>query len=236
MATEAPVKIDLGGGGGGFGFVLSGVTGVHAAALNGRYEFVPEQDFLGPGGARIVRETSQYWLIQTSGMLFTPFAGSGVWPWLVSDWSVQDDGAGTPAFTGGLSPRKIDLGSDVVETAMVATNLTGANNDLIFTSKLSGRLGNAIRVRYVNPGTSNAALGVVVAGRDITVNLATNGSSQITSTATLVANAITANAGANALVSVHSDAGTGGVVTAMGWTSLSDGMGGLPLPPSMLTL
>jgi len=237
MVPEAPVTIDLGGGGGGpeFGFILSGVTGVGADSLNGRYELSEPGIFVGPGMSVIVLESYFTWIIVDAET--TRFLGSGEWPWTVTEWVPQMGGEGTPACSQAPSPFRIDLGSDATAVAAaLTTNLTGSNNDLIFTSKLSGRLGNSIRIRYVNPGTNNASLGVVVSGRDITVNLATNGSAAITSTAVLVANAIEASAAASALVSVSSVAAVNGVVTAMGWTSLSGGAGGLPLPPSTLTL
>ena len=237
MVPEAPVTMDLGGGGDGpeFGFILSGVAGPPAASVNGAYEFSDYGIFLGPGVARIVLESYWAWCILDGET--TLFTGSGEWPWTVTEWVSQFGTAGTPVCSQAPSPQWIDLGSEVaVVAATLATNLTGANNDLRFTSKLSGRLGNAIRVRYVSPGVNNAALSVVVSGRDITVNLATNGSGQITSTAQLVANAVTAHAGASALVEVASIDGVVGVVTVMGWTNLSGGAGGLPLPPGVLAL
>lgn len=110
--------------------------------------------------------------------------------------------------------------------AVVTTALTGTNNDLTFYAKLSGTDGNAITVRYVNPGTPDATLSVSVAGTAITVNLATNGASAITSTATLIKAALDASADASALVRVAlatSNDGSG-IVIALAATSLAGGV------------
>ena len=130
------------------------------------------------------------------------------------------------------------MGGAALEDASLTTALTGTNNDLAFAAVPTGQLGNAIRIRYVAPGTNNAALGVMVTGRDITVNLATNGSAGITSTAAQVKTAIEASAAASALVTVANAAGNNGsgVVTALSYTALSGGAGGLPLPPSIVTI
>jgi uncharacterized protein len=101
-----------------------------------------------------------------------------------------------------------------------------ANAPMTATSKLVGTLGNAIRIRIVNPGTASAALGVVVAGNDIMVNLATSAGSVPTSTAAQVIAAIVASVPANALVAVTNDAGSTGaglVAATTGWLTLAGG-------------
>jgi hypothetical protein len=114
-------------------------------------------------------------------------------------------------------------------TATLTTALTGSNNDLKYTHASSAAnfaAGNSVRVRYVDPAGNNAALGVVVAGNDITVNLATGGAGAITSTAAQVKAAVEASAPAAALVSVANAAGNDGtgVVTALAYTALSGGV------------
>lgn len=101
----------------------------------------------------------------------------------------------------------------------------GTNNAITFTSKLAGVAGDAIRVALVDPGANNAALGVVVAGNAITVNLATSAGGAITTTATQLIAAIAGNAAANALVgAANTGASTGaGVVTALPATALTGG-------------
>lgn len=111
--------------------------------------------------------------------------------------------------------------------ATLTTSLAGANNDLVFRARDAGGKGNGISIAYINPGTPSAALSVTVAGSAITVNLATNGASAITSTASEVAAAIAAVWNADKLVTItNSGADTGaGVVTALAATNLAGGAG-----------
>jgi len=111
--------------------------------------------------------------------------------------------------------------------ATLTTALTGNNNDLKYTSKLNGALGNAITVEYVDPDGVNAELAVSVDGTAITVSLATGATKAITTTASDIATAIAAHAEANALVAVAnagSDTGVG-TVTEMAATALTGGKG-----------
>ena len=110
--------------------------------------------------------------------------------------------------------------------ATLTTALTGTNNDLKYTAREAGVGGNSITVRYVDPAGNNAALSVTVAGTAITVNLATNGSGTITSTAAQVAAAIAAKQQASVLVDVENAAGNDGtgVVTALAATPLTGGV------------
>lgn len=110
--------------------------------------------------------------------------------------------------------------------ARLLTGVVANNNALTFTSKLDGALGNTSSLRLVNPGTNSAALSVSVSGRDVTVNLATNGSGVITTTATQLKTAIDGNAAASALFTVaNTGASTGaGVVTALRRATLAGGL------------
>lgn len=111
--------------------------------------------------------------------------------------------------------------------ATLTTALTGDNNDLKYTSKLNGALGNAITVEYVDPDGANAELAVSVDGTAITVSLATGAAKAITTTASDIATAIAAHAEANALVAVANaglDTGVG-TVTEMAATALTGGKG-----------
>lgn len=111
--------------------------------------------------------------------------------------------------------------------AHLTTALTGANNDLTFTSTVLGATGNSTAIIYLNPGTPSAALSVSVVGTVITVHLATDGSSAITSTASQILAAVQASGSASALVTVAlAAANTGaGVVTALSSTPLAGGSG-----------
>ncbi len=85
---------------------------------------------------------------------------------------------------------------------------------LVFTAKSVGVLGNLITVHLRSPGTASAALAVVVTGTAIVVNLATNASSVVTSTAAQVIAAIVASSPANALVAVANAPGSAGTGVA----------------------
>jgi hypothetical protein len=115
-------------------------------------------------------------------------------------------------------------GSSIAAT--MTTALAGANNDMTYTADVAGSGGNSITVRYVDPAAISQALGVVVVGNAITVNLATDGAGAITSTAAQVKSAIDGSAPAAALVDVANAGGNSGagVVTAMAATALSGGV------------
>lgn len=108
--------------------------------------------------------------------------------------------------------------------ATLTTALAGANNDLKYTAKVEGTVGNATTVRYVVAG-ANTVLSVAVVGAAITVNSATSGASAATSTAADVLAAVQASAAASALVKVENAAGNDGtgVITALAATNLAGG-------------
>ena len=109
----------------------------------------------------------------------------------------------------------------------LTTALAGDNNDLVFTAKTKGVIGDSITVAYVDPGGVTAELGVVVTGTTIVVNLGRT-SSAIDTTATALKAAIEATPAAAALVSVaNSGSDTGaGLVTEMDETALDNGVDG----------
>ncbi len=111
--------------------------------------------------------------------------------------------------------------------ATLTTELTGDNNDLVFTSKLDGALGNVITVEYVDPDAADADLAVSVSGTAIVVLLATGNDKAITTKASDIATAIAAHGAANALVGVaNADGNTGaGTVTEMAEAALENGKG-----------
>lgn len=107
--------------------------------------------------------------------------------------------------------------------ASLETALAGDDNDLVFTAVNGGVGGNAITVKYTNPGGAGA-LSVAVVGTAIDVTLAHDGAA-ITSTAEDVAGEIAATPAAAALVTVANAAGNDGtgLVTAMAATNLAGG-------------
>lgn len=110
--------------------------------------------------------------------------------------------------------------------AALTTALTGANNDLAFTADVAGPDGNDITIAYINAGASKPLV-VSVVGSAISVQLATNGSSVITSTASLVLAALNASTPAAALINTAlAPTNTGaGLVTALSATPLTGGTG-----------
>jgi hypothetical protein len=108
--------------------------------------------------------------------------------------------------------------------AALTTALAGANNDMVFTAKTKGVLGNTITIRYVDPGVEAAAEIVTLVGKAITVTL--RSVSGTLSTAAQVKTAIEANAAAHALIGcANSGADTGaGAVIALAATALTGGV------------
>ena len=107
----------------------------------------------------------------------------------------------------------------------LTTALAGSNNDLVFTGTQGNASDNDVSITYVVAGNSTP-LSVTTSGKDITVNVATNGGGTATSTAAQVTTAIRANLVANSLVTIANAAsndGTG-VVTALAKTNLTSGV------------
>lgn len=109
--------------------------------------------------------------------------------------------------------------------AALTTALTGANNDLVFTSTGVGAGGNSKTIAYINAGASKPLV-VSVSGDAISIQLATNSGSVITSTASAILAAVNADPTASAFVIASlAPANTGaGVVTAMSVTNLTGGV------------
>ena len=101
-----------------------------------------------------------------------------------------------------------------------------ANGNLTWTA-VNANEGADVTVALVDPGANNAALGVVVAGRVITVNLATGVGGAITSIASDISAAILASAPASALVTTANTAGSNGtgLVLAVPATAVATGLG-----------
>ncbi len=133
---------------------------------------------------------------------------------------------GTVTQANGGDEVKISDDQTVALSVPYATTaLTGANNDLTWTAIAPwlGLRGEDITIEYRDPGAASQSLSIVVEGTAIIVNLATDTSGTITSTADLIKTALAAHAVAAAMVSA-ADAGSddgSGVVTAMTATRLS---------------
>ena len=108
--------------------------------------------------------------------------------------------------------------------ASLSTALVGDNNDLVFTAKTSGVVGNSITITLVDPGAVGDESCAVV-GTDITVTLGNSAVPAIDTTAAVLKALIEATPAAHALVSVTHKAGNNGtgIVTALAKTALAGG-------------
>lgn len=127
---------------------------------------------------------------------------------------------------GGGTVTATYSGNTTGITAAAAQNLTGgvsaAAGSVKFTdARPEGTAGN-ISVIFADPAANNAALSVGIVGNVITVNLATDGSGAITSTAANIVSAIQADTTASALVNVKQE--TAGVVGAAASANLTSGV------------
>ena len=105
----------------------------------------------------------------------------------------------------------------------LTTALTGANNDIVFTARTGGVVGNGITIKYTDPGTTHT-LSVAVSGTDIVITLG-YATGAIISTAAGIKTLIDNDADTVVLVSVANATGNvgTGVVTAMTETALTGG-------------
>lgn len=104
----------------------------------------------------------------------------------------------------------------------------GVNPDssIVWTSVAEGTPGNFITVTYVDPGTPNAILSIIRSGADITVSLATDGFSVVTTTAAEIIAAVALDTTLTEIITAAlptGESGTG-VVGAVISTPLSDGV------------
>lgn len=127
--------------------------------------------------------------------------------------------------TAALPPGGVGTGK--IGSAYPTTNLTNSRTQVKYTAVTPGAAGENIQIQYVNPGTANAIESVSVAGNVITVNLATNAASQVTSTPASIIATVNASAPATALVSASLPQGgfSDGPVAAVAATNLVDGAG-----------
>jgi hypothetical protein len=114
--------------------------------------------------------------------------------------------------------------------ASLTTDLRGEANDLVFTANYLGTWGDDLRVEYhaPNPASANSELSVTVGPNswNIIVNLATNSSGQVITTANDVMKAINNHPQASQLVTVglaNYHEGGDGLVQGMGCVALSTG-------------
>ncbi|MDY6852433.1 MAG: hypothetical protein SV487_10235, partial [Thermodesulfobacteriota bacterium] len=105
----------------------------------------------------------------------------------------------------------------------------GNHNAALFKAMATGTAGNAVQIRYVDPGAAAQPLAVAVAGNQITVSLETDGAGNIISTAQEVIDAVNTDVAAGALVTGYPAPGNsanGLVADTGGFLNLSGGLDG----------
>lgn len=151
-------------------------------------------------------------------------------------WADLEASGGLDVYTLPLILNTIVAGGidgSGATAAALTTDLTGDNNDIVFTAVTGGGVGNTISIEYIDPAAATQSLEVDVDGRAIKVYLATDGSKVITTTGDLLKAEIAAHPVASTLVTCADKAGNdgSGVVTAMGATHLSGGTGAAVTTP-----
>lgn len=138
--------------------------------------------------------------------------------------AIQADAAASALVDVSLAGTNDGTG---VVTAMAQTNLSaGVDNDLVFTAANGGANGNLIQIEYVDPHAINQTLSLTaITGNLIQVNLATDATGAVTTTAADIQALLEADATASGLVSIALPAGGvgAGVVVPMKETFLAGG-------------
>ena len=112
--------------------------------------------------------------------------------------------------------------SDLTDRGSVYASVTlGTTQKVKYVSKIAGADGNDISIEQIDPSAPSQSLSVAVTDQKITVNLATDSESEITSTCLDVAGAVNANPVSAALV--EAQAQTTGIAEAVAETNLSGG-------------
>ena len=128
---------------------------------------------------------------------------------------------GTSTGYGAQILRGDGSGVDGVRASKTYGSGTAA---VLCTAVKNGTSGNSITVAFVDPPGNNAPLSIAVSGNSITVNLATDGSSNPISTANQVIAALNSNAASCKLITAKAgDSGGGGVVAAAAASALTGG-------------
>lgn len=156
--------------------------------------------------------------------------------WAQSGFSDAKTPTGINAFGFPIEPEvECSPGGAVIfdfqlNTNAVPATFTDGSGSLLFASSVYGTGGNATTIQLVNPGAANVPLSVAVAGSAVTVTLATDGASALTSTWSQVAAAINGSAAAAALMSAVVLQNGSTVAAAIGLTNLASGAAANPVP------
>lgn len=118
---------------------------------------------------------------------------------------------GTAPDAEGATPAEVTIGN------------SAANTGIVYTANEAGTSGNNLRIRYVDPGSASAALEATLSGNDITVTLATDTESVVTSTASDVLAAVNGITDTPVTAALLEGSTGAGVVRARDFVSLSGG-------------
>lgn len=111
--------------------------------------------------------------------------------------------AALDSFVNGLlAAGTLNCGVCNITFYSLVIDPTGSANDQLVFTAINPAIAGTITIAYVNPGAPNISLLVTVVGTAISVRLATNGGSVVTTTAAQVKAAVQANVDAAALVTV----------------------------------
>lgn len=212
-----------------FEYLLAGIESARGTAL------ATPTHYLGLAGT-VTPQKSRYRPNESRGKLAEYYRSVDVRKWSEWEMSGPADVYVLPLLLNALVQGGID-GSGATE-ATLTTNLTGNNNDLLYTAVAGGGSGNAIAVTYIDPAANNQAEHVDVIGTLIKVWLATGVAGAITSTGDTIKASIAAHPVASTLVTAaDAPANDGsGAVTAMSTTYLTGGAGAEVTTPGGATL
>jgi autotransporter-associated beta strand protein len=177
-----------------------------------------------PGGMTNYRPGTQF-TVGSGQVLLGLVIGDVTWTGAVSsNWNNTENNWSDGSATTFYNLDNVTFDESAGGNAAFTTNLTAAtNNDLVFTAVASGAAGEVVSIEYVDPFVADSPLSVTVNGSAITVSLATNSLSGITTVASEVKAAIAASGAASALVAVDNAAANdgSGLVAAMSAVSLA---------------
>ena len=199
---------DLAINGKGF-FIVSDSSGFSYYTRAGGFEFDQGGTLVNADGLMV----QGYAIDQASGAL----GGLG-------DISTSGGSSAPSATTETTLTMNLDAAATPVTASALTMDCTNALADVNLTAVTAGLIGNGISTQFVDPGAASQALSVSVSGNAITVNLATDAGSNVTSTAAQVAAAINADAAASALVSAAPEGAGTGVVNSIAQTNLAGGV------------
>ncbi|MBW2623591.1 MAG: flagellar hook-associated protein FlgL [Deltaproteobacteria bacterium] len=135
-----------------------------------------------------------------------------------------NNGSGIVSDMGGV-PQNLSRAGSGFSYATATTDMLAPHTDLKYEARVPGSAGNSISISYVDPGAASQPLTIGVVGNAITVNLATDATGAISSTAGDIMAAIKDDTAASSLVNVFLAEGNSGLdaLTQTGTWNLSDG-------------